>query len=272
MLNVIVDSQFVEAISTCEQKYEYDFIYHYQHSITPRKLEMGSFVHDLFDIYYTNFEDGHDEAIRLMNLQVESLIHRYALNGVDVETVVSSANGSLEFFKHQPIKVKSVETPITRLLHEEEGLRIAYVSKIDLVIDGPNFENMPVDHKTEHGRRYEPNPMQNQFIGYAWATNSPRIMINKVGFQTSLKDIEKYRRSILFYTDSQKEEWRVNTVGFVKKMLEIQNGRRPLMNRSSCDKFNGCKYLDICKSSPENRKSQLEIMFRSGEPWTPLRD
>lgn len=272
MRNIIIDSQFLDGVQFCEQKYTYTFVNHLQTVRKSKKMEMGSLLHDFLEVYYKNLnEKGHDESLKLSLAEYDNFVQNFELTGMDCEIVKNTFEENVDFWKQQPLTVKSVEVPLTKLLYEDDELRIAYVSKMDLVVDGVNFDNMPIDHKSEH-MKSNPNPMNNQFIGYAWASESNRILINKIGFQKTLKPIDKYRRIPLYYTDSQIEEWKEQTVFWVKKMLELIDGRRPEMNRTSCDKWGGCTYLDVCKLSPDNRQDFLNNSFKVGEEWSPFRN
>jgi hypothetical protein len=43
------------------------------------------------------------------------------------------------------------------------------------------------------------------------------------------------------------------------------------MNTSSCDKFGGCRFREVCSKSPQVRKVFLNSQFEKGEQWNPLK-
>jgi hypothetical protein len=270
--NFIIDSQMLEAAQLCEQKFVYQFMLHLKGARPNRKITMGSFIHKLLDGYYRSLKDGanHHDAQQAVLASYGELLSENDIEVIDAEIVKEAFIASTDFWSHEPWTVKSIEETEIKILHEDAHVRIAYVSKIDLKVDGMNFENMPVDHKSEHSRS-DPSPLNNQFTGYAWSTGSSRLLVNKVGFQKTLKPPDKYRRYPMFYTDPQKEEWTVDATMGAHRIMELTHGRRPERNRSSCDKWGGCMFKSLCGVSPESREVAMRELFITGEPWNPLK-
>lgn len=272
MTHFLFDSQLLDAVQLCEQKFVYDFMDNLKQAQPNRKLEMGSLLHEFEAAYFRGIKAGksHEVARDESAALLEQLIPNMGISSVDAGTVQEAFIESTDFhWGHMPFTVKSVEDTHTKVIHENAHVKMAYVSKIDLIADLINVENMPVDHKSEHSRN-DPEPGANQFMGYAWYTGSNRILISKVGFQKTLKPADKYRQYTFYYTEAQKQEWAENTVLWAYKMIELVNGRKPLMNKTSCDKWGGCKYKAVCSLSPENRPYQIEQMFTVQPPWNPL--
>jgi hypothetical protein len=270
-LNFIFDSQLLDSFQKCEVNFDYDFQQNLRSTNSIRKMEMGSLLHDFYEIYNLSLRDGltHADAQNKSTSSIDKLFPARPLEAIDCNIVLEGFIGSSNFWSGQPRTVLTVEKPEVKILYEDEEYRIAYVSKIDVKIDGPNFSNMPEDYKSEH-RRSDPLKMTNQFVGYAWTTDAKRMTVRKVGLQKTLKPEEKYRAYPFYYSQSEIDEWVKDTTQWAFKMIEQAKGKTPIRNRTSCDKWGGCKYKCICELSPENREFQLTQFFRAGEPWSPL--
>lgn len=270
-LNFVVDSQMLEAVQLCEQKFVYQFLMHLVGAQPNRKILMGIFIHKMLDIYYRALKDGanHPDAQQTALEKYPALLETSEIQPLDAEIVKDAFIQSTDFWSHEPWTIKSIENVEIKILHEDTHIRIAYVSKIDLKVDGINFENMPVDHKSEHSRS-DPSALNNQFTGYAWSAESPFVLVNKIGFQKTLKPPDKYRRYPMRYTESQLQEWVIDATMATRRIMELVHGRRPERNRSSCDKWGGCMFKDVCSRSPESRESALKQLFVVGEPWNPI--
>ena len=128
---------------------------------------------------------------------------------------------------------------------------------------------MPIDHKS-YDRSYEVGRMSNQFKNYCVATESNYLIVDKIGFQKTLKPHEKFIRTPLTYDPILLEEWKRNIIYVVlNKYLQcIATGYWP-MNETSCDKFNRkCDYYAICDSSGiESKNFKINSNYIPGEVW-----
>src|SRR5204862_6305778 len=68
-----------------------------------------------------------------------------------------------------------------------------------------------VDHKSS-SRRGTPSGLDNQFLGYCWALDVNNLVINKIGFQKTLKNEDKFERHVKSYSKELLDEWRVNSI------------------------------------------------------------
>lgn len=82
----------------------------------------------------------------------------------------------------------------------------------------------------------------------------------------------RFQRGFTFRTDSELDEWYEGAMGQIKIIQEANaNGVYP-MNPSSCDKYDGCQFREVCNKSPEVRDRFLHADFkRRTVPWNPLR-
>ena len=141
-----------------------------------------------------------------------------------------------------------------------------YQGKIDLTIAISNAHLIPIDHKSS-SRRGKPEYLSNQFQGYCWLLGVNNIIINKIGFQKTLKDNEKFERHTLSYPPELIEEWRQNAIYWLKKY--ISDGERNFYppNFTSCDKYSGCIYEEVCRKTEEVREYKLSQLFQERPKW-----
>jgi len=153
-----------------------------------------------------------------------------------------------------------------------EGLTILYKGKTDLIVKVTNVPGIViiVDHKTG-SRNQDPTGLSNQFMGYAWAFQDitpdrvPRVIINKIGFQKTLPPKDRFRRYTKSYQRDVLEEWRSNTVYWVHQLLSYMDHNTFPANFTSCDKYGGCVFRDVCYSIPSARERKLKIEFKVRE-------
>jgi hypothetical protein len=124
--------------------------------------------------------------------------------------------------------------------------------------------------------------MSNQFIGYCFILQCNHIIIDKIGFQKTLKPSERFQRFILHIDQGRIDEWVNNSVKTLllhlattvenddeaKMYFDVTRAIRPaMMNLTSCDKYSGCIYGKICESNPEGRQWIKERDFIVRERW-----
>src|SRR6185436_10325861 len=125
---------------------------------------------------------------------------------------------------------------------------------------------MPVDHKT-YGSYYKTAVLSNQFSGYMWATNSPNLIVNRIGVRGKLGNFE---RVVVGRTELQIEEWKRNaTRAILSHLDDLRNGdfRR---NYEACQNYGGCRYLRLCAADPTHRKYLISTEYKVTPAWNPL--
>lgn len=186
-----------------------------------------------------------------------------------------------EYYKNDPWSTLAVEEVGSRILFENSGLKIVYTGKIDRFVEQGSIR-APMDHKSSE-RRGDVSSMSNQFIGYCFLLNTNYIIIDKVGFQKTLAPKDRFQRFVLTIDDGRIAEWKLNstltilnhlalTVNDDMEALEYfrmyrNNKSQALMNLTSCDKYSGCTYRNICESNPEGREWTKERDYVVRESW-----
>lgn len=168
-----------------------------------------------------------------------------------------------------PLEVEVVKA---RILYEDDEIRILWKSKLDWVVD-TNQGIYPVDHKTMKQNR-QTTSLNNQFMGQCIIMETRNVIINKIGFQTTLKPEEKFIRQPVSYTAERLFEWQSETLPFYAKLLLMyaETGHFP-PNYTSCDgKYGACAFKKVCESNPSMREEELKLNFTVGPEWNPTNE
>jgi hypothetical protein len=166
-----------------------------------------------------------------------------------------------------------VEEVATKELYIDSEIRILMAGIIDLVYktDWDAEDNSICDHKSE-SRASDPISRTNQFLKYAWMFDARSLVVNKVGFQKSLKPAEKFRRYTLAFPKAIIEEWRRDTIKWALRLYNsLQNLDEMKDDRTtaSCIGKYGkpCGLLGICETEPNLREWKIQSNYIVGEPW-----
>lgn len=168
-----------------------------------------------------------------------------------------------------PLEVEVVKGVV---LYEDDEIRILWKAKLDLTVD-TNQGIYPVDHKTMKQRR-DTQSLNNQFIGQCLVMNTRNVVINKIGFQTSLKPEEKFLRTLMSYSGPRLLEWQSETLPYYGKLLLMysETGHFP-PNYTHCEnKYGACAFVKICESDPNMREEELKQSFMVGPEWNPTNE
>jgi hypothetical protein len=89
-----------------------------------------------------------------------------------------------------------------------------------------------------------------------------------------LIDSSRFVRGITYRTPDQLSEW----TGDLRYWLSVAEGYAENnywpMNDTACDKFGGCRFREVCSSSPQVREARLRAKFtkqEEGERWNPIK-
>ncbi len=162
-----------------------------------------------------------------------------------------------------------VETVKGEILYEDDEIRILWKAKIDWIVD-TNQGIYPADHKTMKQRR-DTLSLNNQFIGYCLIMKTRNIMINKIGFQASLKPDEKFIRAPISYSASRLFEWQSEILPYYAKLLLMyaETGYFP-PNFNACEgKYGHCAFVNVCQADPAMREEEIKHEFVVGPEWNP---
>ena len=309
--NVILDSQILTSLMACPRLSDFRFNLNLV-SIGGKSngLECGSIVHVFLEYYNRGIIHGvkREQAIQLGFAAAETYIrgcphctdftptvdtpkpvcgHRAnEFPGVrntpkDSTTkpkrtgwqyVLDTCDQYMQHYRNDHWVPLEVEVVKGRVLYEDDEVRVMWKAKLDLVSD-TNQGIFPIDHKTMSQQR-DTVSMNNQFMGQCLIQETHRIIINKVGFQTSLKPEEKFQRLPISYTSDRLLEWQSETLPYYAKLLLMyaESGHYP-PNFTHCEgKYGNCAFLKVCEGQPNDRERLIKESFVVGPTWNPSND
>jgi hypothetical protein len=273
-INLFSDASVMNAFEKCPQLMKYQYIDNLRpKGIVNVGLEKGDLIHIPLKHYYSQKKAGVEwsDAIQFSVGKLLRYTPKLNLADKDIQDVMTSFMSYCEFYRFERWEVVEVERPFRLVIYEDSDLRVILQGRIDLLVDNGQMI-MPVDHKSE-SRRSEPVELSNQFMAYAYASKSSNIIVNKIGFQTSLKAEEKFYRKMLSYEDDNLEEWRDEYIFKIRELIGYAEINHFPHRYSSCqDKYGKCSFHDICHTHRAAREMKLKSHFQIVEPWDPFLD
>jgi hypothetical protein len=276
---VKVDSQILNSMDLCPERYRLEHIDHWRPSIKAGALEKGSVVHKMLAAYREGKKAG----------RTKGELHHELIEECITIGRVNASNSAMEFETMQEIEmvfksyvlhwqydgweILDVEQPFTKVLYDSENLTILYEGIIDARVVDPKIGQAVVDSKTESRKSY-PYVLSNQFQGYEWAFGVP-VIIDKIGFQSSLSDKERFRRPVHESGAPALAEWVDDSINKVIEAIgwhhQLDRGERNTLhkNRTSCDKYSGCIFQKVCAAPEEVREFKLQAFFFKDVKWDP---
>jgi hypothetical protein len=187
--------------------------------------------------------------------------------------VLETCEQYYEFYKNDYWVPLEVEVVKGRILYEDDEITILWKAKMDLVTD-TNQAILPCDHKTMKQRR-DSMSLNNQFMGQCIIQGTPRMIINKIGFQTTLKPEEKFLRATMSYSAARLLEWQGTILPYwAYKLLDYQENDYWPPNFDHCEnKYGNCPFAeDVCSGDPNEREREIRLNFIVGPDWNPTNE
>jgi len=306
--NVILDATMMTALMNCARFTELRFgLQLVQIGGKSNSLEVGSIVHKVFEVYYDSLIHRHSkkDAIALgltagemyikgcqyctdftPTAEVSKPICGHPVNeypGVrntppDNQTkpervgwkwALQTCEQYFEHYKNDYWVPLETETVKREILFEDNEIRVMWKAKLDLIVD-TNQEILSVDHKTMKQRR-DTISLNNQFIGQCLLMKTRNVVINKVGFQTSLKLEERFTRPIISYSADRLLEWQSEILPYwAYQLLQFSesNYYPPTGHGVNCEtKYGNCIFKEVCESDRGMREEVLKQEFMVGPKW-----
>lgn len=188
-------------------------------------------------------------------------------NRVGWKWVLETMVQYFEFYANDSWEPLEIEVVKREVLYEDDEIRILWKAKLDLTVD-TNQGIYPVDHKTMKQNR-DLLSLNNQFIGQCILMKTRNIIINKIGFQTSLEPKDKFIRTTVSYSADRLIEWQSEILPYwaYQYLQSVESGIYP-PNFTHCEnKYGFCSFKKVCESDRSMREEELKKSFKVGETW-----
>lgn len=274
-LNVVLDATMLDMFELCEARFDMRFNMNKVSTEKATPLDKGSVVHIGLEEYYRNlkkgsrYQDSVDSMVHAANIALAE--DESDLTADEGKHIVNTLIENVEFWRttDQSFRINEVESSFAYVLFEDEFIRIIMIGKIDLLTCDNLYPNLPYDHKSSE-RNSEVQRLTNQFCNYTTATDSNYLIVNKVGFQKTLKAEQKFKRIPLSYDSLILNQWKDNVINIVRnKYIPCAVENQWPMNFTSCLKFNRlCEYYEVCNASGlEAKMYKLTANFKQADVW-----
>lgn len=285
--NIVMDATLLTSLMSCERLTEFRFV----HNLVPisgksNSLEIGSLLHKMLEAYYKNIRDGFPRAGAISYGIAAG--DDYILSGDDGNGLhntpadnVKHKNGSIKYIGYKWVKETfemycnhtasdswiplEVEKVMGEVIYEDDEIRLLWKAKLDLIVD-TNQGIYPVDHKSMKQNK-DTLSLNNQFMGQCVLMKTRNVIINKIGWQQSLKPGEKFLRQVMSYSASRLTEWLGIAAYYAKYLVSLNESGYFPPRFSYCDKYFGCSMKEVCESDTGMRDEVIKMKFIKGDQW-----
>jgi hypothetical protein len=80
----------------------------------------------------------------------------------------------------------------------------------------------------------------------------------------------RFERGFIFTDNLSLDEWYDDTMDLIRRVRKATQENHFPRNRSSCNKYAGCQFRNVCAHSPAVRDQFLQADFEKGQRWDPL--
>jgi hypothetical protein len=275
--NVILDATIASTLMSCARLTDFRFNHNFM-SLHGKSssLEMGLIVHIILDTFNKGMIGGKSrgQAISTAIAAGEEFATAEVKNVSpdDINLVFDTMQQYFDYWKNDfwiPLESEVVKSAV---IYEDDEIRIMWKAKIDLIVD-TNQGIFSEDHKTMKQRR-DTVSLNNQFMGQCVILGTKKVIINKIGFQTSLKPHEKFTRPTVDYNAERLFEWQNDIIPYYAKFMlyYAESGYWP-PNFTHCEnKYGLCAFKEVCEAPPNLREDEIRRLFVVGPAWDPVNE
>lgn len=268
-------------LMSCMRKWYFAKELHLVPKTANESMEKGQEMHRLLEYYYEGKRVAREYGFRFSESDNYDsclayaraiLLPKFEIEPKEFEAVLLAFRRYLEHYAADDWIPIETEQPFSKLLFfrddtsDREGLTVLFEGKTDLTIYNPKLrKKVIVDHKTGE-RDKQPGGMSNQYRGYAWAKETDTIVINKILYQKEVK----FKRYPLSMDKELVDEWYHSMVHWIQYFDDqhraFENGTPWVLafppNYTSCDKYSGCIFYQICDAVPRTREYLINREFK----------
>jgi len=304
--NIIFDATVLSSLMSCARYQDIRFNYR----LVPTRgksnsLEVGSLIHKVLEVYYKHKINGFPRTTAIGNAlaagQMFVLGCQFCAGHTDEKNpptcghepdeypgmtntpersegfvvgwrfALQTCEQYFEFYKNDAWIPLSVEEVRGEVIFEGDEIRVMWKAKFDLIVDTNQIGIVSTDHKTFKQRR-DKTTLSNQFSGHCVLLKSRNVIVNKIGLQTTIKNIdERLTREIVPYSAARLHEWQSEIVPYYayKYIQFTESGYWP-PNYTHCDNMYGaCPYKQVCEADPGMREEVLRNEYQLAPMWDP---
>lgn len=303
------DSTSLGYLKTCGRLYQYIMIDGWGSRDESIHLRFGIEYHTALQDYAIARAEGttHEDAIRHCIRQLHSRVHDWTVDRnsragkyKNRETIASLVIDYLDHFAEDPAETFILDdgTPAVELSfrfeldwgpqhaadlssyphNNQPYLLSGHLDRVVNFAEGLYVMDRKTSLSTLSGYYFNQWSPNNQMTLYTLAgkimLNSPIKGVIIDAAQVMLEKPNNFQRGFTYRTDDQLDEWLVDLRHWLHNAETYATNEYWPMNDTSCDKFGGCKFREVCSKSPQVREQYLDSMFDKlgeDERWNPLR-
>jgi len=278
------DSTSLTLFKECPRKYYYTIVQGFSTRERSVHLDFGIFLHEAYEFYHRARAIGDDHEKALHATVEQSLVATVGWTSDDKyknrPNLIRTIVWYLDEFKDDPAKtiVLSNGKPAVELSFRfeiPEAPDYLYCGHMDRIAEFSG-DLYVFDYKstkralyTEYFAQFSPH---NQMTGYTLG--------GKITFKQPVKGViidaaqvgvnfSRFVRGSAPRSDEVLEEWLSPTAYYVKLATSYAEADFWPLYESSCDKFFGCQFRQVCSKSPRQRQLWLEADYVK-RLWDPL--
>lgn len=295
-LQLAVDSTSLGEFKTCPRKYYYSIILGLQPKVTSIHLEFGILMHSASERYHHAKAQGHghEDALLLMLEWVlketwNKVLKRPSLQGDQYKNRLTLVRTLIWYFDQygdndalETVVLSNGKPAVELSFSFDSGYRtqltgepVLFCGHLDRLVKF-NGEAYIADVKTtkselspHYWAQFNPH---NQFGMYTLAGNvvwqapvkglivdSAQVLVNS----------SRFARHMIQHDAAAVQEWHRDAIWTVRLMEGCASERYWPMNDTSCSKYGGCPFQQICSRSPNSRDQWLKSDYKQ-RIWDPL--